>query len=78
MAEPLQLPPGFNELSIEQKIDYVQALWDRIAIDVDTIPLTEWQKETLDRRVEALKSHEGSLPTWEEVRDRLRKRLGQD
>ena len=47
MAKPVKLPPpGFEDLSIE-KIDYVQALWDYIAADVSTVPLTEWQRQVL-------------------------------
>jgi pimeloyl-ACP methyl ester carboxylesterase len=32
MAKPVPLPPpGFDDLSIDEKIDYLQSLWDRIA-----------------------------------------------
>ena len=34
MPKPVPLPPpGFDELSVEEKIDYLQSLWDRIASD---------------------------------------------
>ena len=32
-------PPGFDELTVEEKLDYVQSLWDRIAADPEKIPL---------------------------------------
>jgi hypothetical protein len=36
MAQPLPMPPpGFDELPVEEKIDYVQALWDRIAANAE-------------------------------------------
>jgi hypothetical protein len=29
MAKPVPLPPpGFDDLSVDEKIDYVQSLWD--------------------------------------------------
>jgi hypothetical protein len=32
MAKPVPLPPpGFDDLSVEEKIDYLQSLWNRIA-----------------------------------------------
>jgi hypothetical protein len=29
MAQPAIPPPGFDELSAEEKLEYVQALWDQ-------------------------------------------------
>ena len=32
MAKPVPLPPpGFDELSVDEQIEYVQSLWERIA-----------------------------------------------
>jgi putative addiction module component (TIGR02574 family) len=36
-------PPGFSELSKEEQIRYVQALWDRIAEHPDDVPVLESQ-----------------------------------
>lgn len=43
-------PAGFDELPIEEKIDYVQSLWDRIAATVGEVPLADWQRELLEER----------------------------
>ena len=32
-------PPGFDDLSVEEKIDYVQSLWERIAARPDQVPV---------------------------------------
>ena len=32
-------PPGFDELTIEEQIDYVQSLWERIAATPDQVPV---------------------------------------
>lgn len=77
MAQPLPLPPsGFDELAVEDKIDYVQALWDRIAADADNVPLHEWQRKLLAERMAAHRASDGeeSRP-WREVLDRLEDRL---
>ena len=40
MANPVPLPPpGFDDLSVEEKIDYLQSLWERIAASPETIPV---------------------------------------
>ncbi len=76
MAKPVRLPPpGFEDLSIEEKIDYVQSLWDYIAADVDTVPLTEWQKQLLDQRLAAYEKDPDAGVPWEELRERLRSKL---
>ena len=31
-------PPGFEELSVDDTLDYVQSLWDRIAANPPTTP----------------------------------------
>lgn len=44
MGTPLQLPPpGFDELTIDEQITYVQNLWDHIAVSAASVPLHEWQ-----------------------------------
>jgi putative addiction module component (TIGR02574 family) len=69
-------PPGFDGLSSEEKIEYVQALWDHISSDVDEVPLTEWQKQLLDERLADLgKNPESGVP-WSEVRTRALRKLG--
>jgi putative addiction module component (TIGR02574 family) len=69
-------PPGFDGLSPEEKIEYVQALWDHISSDIDKVPLTQWQERLLDERLEDLKKDpDGGVP-WSEVRAGVLRRLG--
>ena len=76
MAKPLPIPPpGFDELSIEEKIDYVQSLWDRIATHANTVPLTDWQRKVLDRRAAAFENDPDAGVSWEELRDHLRAKI---
>jgi putative addiction module component (TIGR02574 family) len=70
-------PPGFEALSIEEKIEYVQSLWDHIASDVDTVPLTEWQKRLLDERLDDLDKNPDSGIPWEEFRSELLRKIGE-
>jgi putative addiction module component (TIGR02574 family) len=67
-------PPGFDELPVEDQIEYVQSLWDRIAAHPDRVPVPEWHLHELRRRERADESAEAS--TWEEVRERILRRGG--
>jgi len=72
MGDPLPLPPaGFDDLPVEEQIDYVQALWDRIAASPERILVPDWQRRLLDERLAA---HDGDPSVgvpWEQVRAEL-------
>ena len=76
MAQSLPLPPpGFDELPVEEQIDYVQSLWDRIAATVDQVPLQEWQQVLLEERLAAHRRSPGAAQPWQEVIERVQQRL---
>lgn len=65
MVDPAHMPPaGFDKLSVEEQIDYVQWLWDRIAARADGVPVPEWHVRELRSRANAPQG----LATWDEVR----------
>ncbi|MFQ5739394.1 MAG: addiction module protein [Acidobacteriota bacterium] len=69
-------PPGFEGLSIEEKIEYVQSLWDHIASDVETVPLADWQKQLLDERLKDLEENPKAGIPWSQVRAGILRKLG--
>lgn len=76
MAKPVPLPPpGFDDLSVDEKIDYLQSLWDRVAASPETIPVPDWHREVLDQRVTDLEADPGAGEDWDIVRERLRKKF---
>jgi putative addiction module component (TIGR02574 family) len=76
MPKPVPLPPpGFDDLSVDEKIDYLQSLWDRIAATPETIPVPDWHREILDERLKDLEADPGSGDTWDVVQERLRKKF---
>jgi putative addiction module component (TIGR02574 family) len=68
-------PPGFDDLSVDEKIDYVQSLWDRIAASPEAIPAREWHREILDQRVQDLEANPDAGDSWDIVQERLRRSL---
>ena len=76
MPKPVPLPPpGFDELSVDEKIDYLRSLWDRIAASPETIPVPEWHREILDERMKDLQAASDAGDSWEVVQERLRKKF---
>ena len=68
-------PPGFDELTVEEQIDYVQSLWERIAATPDQVPVPDWHREVLDERVKDFEANPDAGESWDVVRDRLRDNL---
>lgn len=72
MGDPLRLPPaGFDDLPVEEQIDYVQALWDRIAASPERINVPDWQRRMLDERLAAHDADPSAGVPWEQVRAEL-------
>ncbi len=58
MSQALPLPPpGFEALSVDEQIDYVQSLWDHIAARPEDVPVPVWHREILAER---LATHNGN------------------
>jgi putative addiction module component (TIGR02574 family) len=71
-------PPGFSELSKEEQIRYVQALWDRIAEHPDDVPVLESHLTLAEERLaEYRRDPTQARPAFEvldEIAERLRLR----
>ena len=62
------------ELSVAERIQAVEDIWDSIAAIPEALPLTEEQKAELDRRIDAYHRDPAAGSPWAEVRERIRKR----
>ncbi|MBN1566515.1 MAG: addiction module protein [Acidobacteria bacterium] len=59
------------DLSISEKLQLLEDLWDDIASDPTAVPVQEWQKEELYRRKQNLLKNPGSALSWEEIQRRI-------
>lgn len=64
---------GIDKLSFSERIALVQAIWDSIAAEVESVPLTEAQRQEVDRRLAAHRANPQAAIPWEQVE---RKRPG--
>ena len=60
------------ELSIAERIQMVEDIWDSIAAVPEAVPLSEELKKELDRRLEAYHLNPDAGSPWIAVRERLR------
>ncbi|HSB12129.1 MAG TPA: addiction module protein [Blastocatellia bacterium] len=64
------------DLSLSEKLQLVEDLWDDIAATPEAVPIHDWQKEELARRKRNLRNNPGSALSWEEIQRRVRSRYG--
>lgn len=61
---------GLEKLSVEDRLAVAEALWESVAREASTAPLTDAQREELERRLADSIAHPGAVTPWEHVRDR--------
>lgn len=64
------------KLSVPERIQLVEDLWDSIAAESEALPLTEAQRSEVELRLAEHDRDPASALSWEEVRGRLRQRSG--
>jgi putative addiction module component (TIGR02574 family) len=78
MSQAIRLPPpGFDALSVDEQIDYVQSLWDHIAANPEDVPITDWHRETLADRLAAHRTDRNQGKEWEEFEEELTAELSE-
>ncbi len=64
-----------SKLSVAERIQLAEDLWDSIAAETGDLPLTEAQKAELDRRLAELECDPEAGESWSVVRARIEQRL---
>ena len=64
-------PPGFDELSADEQLDYIQRLWDRVTASPESISVPEWHRRTIEERLAAAAGGPETTQPWDQVRDRI-------
>jgi len=61
------------QLTIAERIQLAEDIWDSVAAFPEALPLTDAQKEELDRRLQAYAKNPNEGISWDELKDKLRK-----
>jgi putative addiction module component (TIGR02574 family) len=68
-------PPGFDDLTPEEKVRYVAALWERIVADQDRLPISEAQRALIRQRLAAHEADPSAARPWSEVRREIERAI---
>ena len=60
------------ELSATERLELAQALWDSVAANPENVPLTDDQREELDRRLEEYHRNPSEGMSWDSLKRSLR------
>jgi putative addiction module component (TIGR02574 family) len=64
-----------SKLSVAERIQLAEDLWDSIAAETGELPLTPAQTAELDRRLAELARDPGAGESWDVVREHIERRL---
>ena len=60
-----------NQISIAERIQLAEDLWNSILSSPESLPVTDNQKQELDYRLEAYRQEPESGDSWQVVKERL-------
>jgi putative addiction module component (TIGR02574 family) len=69
-SHPL-LKVDISQLSVAERIQLAEDLWDSISGQEEEVTLSEAQQQELDRRLASYQQNPANGSTWEEVKKRL-------
>ena len=63
------------DLSVSERIQLVEDIWDSIAQVPEAVPLTDEEKAVIDRRLDSYHNNPNSGSPWSLVRERIKSRV---
>ncbi len=70
---PISLP--LNKMSIEEKLQVMEAIWDDLSQNADKIQPPAWHREILAEREEAIARGEEQFEEWDKARENIEKAI---
>ena len=64
-----------SKMSVAERIQLAEDLWDSIAAETSELPLTDAQRAELERRLDDFERNPDAGESWDVVRARIQKRL---
>lgn len=70
----MKLDLDLERLSVTERLDLLEQIWDSLSKNPDQIPLTAAQRAELDRRIDQAEADGGQGISWQQLQDRIRAR----
>jgi len=58
---------GIDRLSIEERLQVAEVIWDSVVHDVEAAPIPDWQKAELERRLADSLANPDAVRPWGDV-----------
>ena len=65
--------PDILQLTIAERIQLAEDIWDSIAASPESVLVTDEQRQELDRRLQAYAQNPSEGVPWDELKDTVRK-----
>jgi putative addiction module component (TIGR02574 family) len=65
---------GIDSLNIDERLELAQQIWESIATELESQPLSELQRVELERRIAVADANPSEGIPWKQVRDEARAR----
>lgn len=69
------IPLPLNEMTVEEKLQAMEMLWEDLSRRPENIPSPDWHEEVLRKREAALERGEEGIEDWEAAKRRIRSEL---
>ena len=63
-----------DKLSRDEKLQLIEEIWDSLGADANDLPLPDWQRRELDRRLDELDREGPTGIPWERVLQEIQSR----
>jgi putative addiction module component (TIGR02574 family) len=60
------------ELPLPEQLQLVEDLWDHIAASKEPLPISDWQKDELDRRKRNFEANPELAISWDDAKKQIR------
>ena len=60
-----------DQMSVSEKLEAISLIWDSLSSNPNAIPIPDWQRVELEKRLMRLDSGETTTSTWDEAEKRF-------
>ncbi|MHB9029539.1 MAG: addiction module protein [Candidatus Latescibacterota bacterium] len=64
-----------SQLTLPQKLDLLEAIWENLSQDENTLESPDWHEKILRDREKAVSDGRAAISDWEEAKERIRRKV---
>ncbi len=71
----MQVAVELNQMTVREKLQLMEDLWDDLCRAEETIPVPDWHKAVLDERERQVAAGEAKFIDWDAAKESIAKRI---